>query len=105
MSVHDLGRADSGTKLEITAGDTVRIFLNEISSAGYRWEVERADPTVLRREATHIAPGPAVGSGASRVFEFTAIGAGETFVGLKLWREWLGDKSIADRFQVTIRVK
>lgn len=67
--------------------------------------VAQAGP-VLELESSDFDPphGTAIGAGGRRTFRFRARRAGTTDLALKLWREWEGDSSIIERFQVSVRV-
>ena len=50
-------------------------------------------------------PGRPIGAGGTRTFTFIAKNAGTVDLQLKLWREWEGDSSIRERFEVTIDIE
>ena len=70
----------------------------------HRWALEaRSDAHLELVDSTYIAaPGTAAGRAGRHVWNFKVRQAGDVRLALKLWRAWEGDKSIADRFDVTI---
>jgi inhibitor of cysteine peptidase len=97
--------ADNDRTVDIRLGETVQVRLPENATTGYRWSIDREDEEfieVLGSEPHY--PAGAVGSGGEVTFVFRGrkIGTGE--VGLKYWRSWQGDSSIASRFRVRFNV-
>jgi inhibitor of cysteine peptidase len=101
-----VGAADRGSSVEVGRGDVVVVRLRETPTSGFRWAIGRLDVDVLALEGSEfaVAEGAAVGGGGERAFSFRAVDRGSGRIELKLWREWEGDASIADRFDLTVRV-
>ena len=99
-----LTEADKGKSITAKPGDTIAISLPENPSTGFRWALEaRSDAHLELVDSTYIAaPGTAAGRAGRHVWNFKIRQAGDVRLALKLWRAWEGDKSIADRFDVTI---
>jgi len=99
--------ADKGKTVEIRRGDKVDIKLEENATTGYRWAIDKMDEEVLELESSDFATAPdiGIGGGGERRFSFKAKGTGTARVELKLWREWEGDASVIDRYDLTIRVE
>ncbi len=105
MSTITLTRADDGRTVEVRAGATIMVRLEENPTTGYRWAPELTGDEVVALEASdYVPPGPAVGGGGERVFTFKAKKSGNATVRLKLGREWEGEGSITQTFTVTLRV-
>lgn len=101
-----LTSADNGKSIEVQVGDSVVVRLPENPATGFVWAIDKAGDDVLPLETSGYSPaaGAGVGGGGQRSLTFRAIRAGTLRLQLKLWREWEGDKSIAERFTATIRV-
>ena len=106
MSDITLTEADGGKTIDVPAGAAVLICLNENPTTGYRWAIHQNDDAVLPLQSSDFSSttGAAVGAGGTRIFTFTAGRPGTVHVQLKLWREWEGDSSITDRYDVNIQV-
>ncbi|HEY9628009.1 MAG TPA: protease inhibitor I42 family protein [Coleofasciculaceae cyanobacterium] len=98
--------ADSGKSLEVSSGDTLSLQLPENPTTGYRWAVQSPENQNLELQSSEFSP-PSSGIGGSgqRVFTFRAKSSGTANLQLKEWREWEGDRSILNRFELTVRVK
>jgi inhibitor of cysteine peptidase len=59
----------------------------------------------IRPGSSVPTPGRPVGRGGTRTFTFIGKNAGTVDLQLKLWREWEGDSSIRERFEVTIDIE
>ncbi len=107
MAQVTLTQADNGKSVEVKTDGLITIRLSENPSTGYRWGVDQVNSEVMTLENSDYAqtPGAAIGGGGERTFTFKALRAGNSPIQLKLWREWEGDKSIIQRFDVTIRVR
>ena len=106
MSNITLTEADKGKTIDVQQGTEVLIRLNENPTTGYRWAIDQSDDTVLPLQGSNFASSPsaAVGAGGTRLFTFTANQPGTVHLQLKRWREWQGDSSIIERYDVTIQV-
>ncbi len=98
LDAHDRGRT-----VEVAAGNVVTVRLRESPTTGYRWTVERA--AGLERVGDTFEARGAVGGAGVRQFQFRAARAGSYEIRMKNWREWEGESSIVDRFDVRIAVK
>jgi inhibitor of cysteine peptidase len=105
-AVVTLTRGDDGNSVEVHVGDSIVVQLPENPTTGFTWAIDQADAYVLRRQSFRYsaAPSAAVGGGGQRSFRFKAVRPGTVTLQLKLWREWEGAKSVADRYAATIRV-
>jgi inhibitor of cysteine peptidase len=83
----------------------LEVQLPENPTTGYRWAVAEYDARILHLEESALASGGGgIGGGGVRAFAFRALLGGETPLRLKHWREWQGESSVDDRFEVTVRV-
>jgi inhibitor of cysteine peptidase len=107
MTTYTLDQADQGGSFEIHPGDLLEIHLAENPTTGFRWAVAAVNEQVLHAQGSTYTPtsGAGVGGSGERVFTFAATTAGVSPLAFKLWRDWLGDASITQRYQVTIVVR
>ena len=106
MSSISLTEADKDTAIDVAQGSEVVIRLAENPTTGYVWALAQPDDTVLPLQSSDFSPTPgaAVGAGGTRTFTFTANQPGTAHLQLKLWREWQGDPSTIERYDVDIQV-
>jgi len=99
-------QTDNGKAVQVHAGDTMVIQLDENASTGYTWAVNKIDTTVLLlQSSTYTASGNVPGSGGTRVFTFLAKNPGTVQLQLKYWRSFVGDSSIIQRYSITVEVQ
>ncbi|MEZ4732111.1 MAG: protease inhibitor I42 family protein [Caldilineaceae bacterium] len=104
--IYTLTSANQGEVLELRPADRLLIRLPENPTTGFQWAVDTIDDRFVGvQSATYeIASNAGIGGGGTRLFRLVAKQAGVTQVRLKLWREWLGDSSVTQWYQLTIRV-
>ena len=109
-----LTAADSGKTLEIRSGDTLSIQLPENPTTGYRWAMQtpddqnseqNLDPNLELLSSEFSPQSAGVGASGQRTFTFRAKSPGTAHLQLKEWRAWEGDRSILNRFELTVEVK
>jgi inhibitor of cysteine peptidase len=106
MSTVTLTQSENGATVEVPAGGTVVIRLEENPTTGFRWAIDSVDQQVLKLQSDdYSGSGGGAGAGGLRTFTLGTVAAGTTHIQLKLWREWEGDASITQRFAATIRVR
>jgi len=107
MSAITLTEADNGKVIDVSQGDTITIQLPENPTTGFRWAVDKLDDQVVAmgQDDYAAATGGGIGGGGTHRFTLKAARSGTAQLRLKLWREWEGDASIRNRFDVTIRVR
>jgi inhibitor of cysteine peptidase len=100
-------QADQGKSFEIRRGDRIAIRLAESPTTGYRWAIDQINPEAIALIDSTFSLGSeaGVGGGGVRTFTFQAKTAGTAQIRLKKWRDWEGDSSIDERFDVTVRVR
>ena len=94
--------------VNLTVGDEFIVQLKENPTTGYQWAVDvLPEQLALEKDEYHADPAPAmmVGSGGKKMFIFKVKKAGTATLKLKEWRSWEGDKSIVERFDLTIQAK
>jgi inhibitor of cysteine peptidase len=98
-----LREQDNGRRVPAHVGDEIEVRLAENATTGYRWAPDSPDAGVLQPvEATANYPSAAVGAGGEAIFRFRVVGPGSGKLALKSWRHWEGDRSIIQRFAVTV---
>lgn len=107
MSDIRLTETNKGQTIIVHPGDQIIISLGGTPTAGYLWAVDAMDSAVLSSPTTDFSSPtyPTIGSGGKQNLKFEAKGLGTTHLRLKHWREWLGDSSVTDRYDVTIHVQ
>ena len=100
-STHD------GKTIEVRNDDTILVQLRENPTTGYQWAIEEPRSPQIRLLGTDYIQSETsgVGGGGERALTFKAREAGRASLKLKLWREWEGDDSVIDRFEVTLVVR
>jgi len=106
MSEVTLSQADSGTVLTLKRGQTLILRLDENSTTGYRWSLPALDTEVLqfKSDDINLPSNTGIGGGGQRVFTFQANNPGRVKLQLKNLREWVGDESTIEEFQVSVQV-
>ena len=97
---------NNGATHTLKPGTQIAIHLEENPSTGYVWTVDGADEEVVTvADAGYQPPeGPAIGQGGMHAFLVTAKSPGTAEIRLKHWRSWQGERSVTERFRVTISV-
>jgi inhibitor of cysteine peptidase len=103
MPTTTLTETDQSSNVHV--GDQIVVRLDESPTTGYRWAIDQIDEDFLVPEKSDFSiVGSGVGGGGELILTFTAKKPGSTRLGLKLWRDWEGDKSILKRFDVVINI-
>lgn len=99
-------KAQDGQVLDARVGDSISLSLPENPSTGYTWAVESVDEAALDLGSpTDHRERPGVGSGGMKTWTLRARAPGRTRVEMKRWRHWEGDRSVVERFAVTVDIK
>ena len=98
-----LTQRDNGSTIMIGIGDIVSLRLSENPTTGYRWHLESLYGFKQIKDDNETEAG--IGAGGARVIDLQAKKVGSYSVRLKKWRNWEGESSIIDRFNVTVIVK
>ena len=98
--------ADNGKTVDVHKGNKIVVQIDENLTTGYSWALDKdvGDSVSLQNSDFTPAGKAGIGAGGQRIFTFVACKEGAAVIKFKRWREWEGDKSIADRFGFTIRV-
>jgi len=102
-----LTKEDNGKNLSLHPGDEVLISLPELFSGGYQWVPVDPEKEILPlfRISEAESPGDAIGAASMKTFVFKAKSAGKRHVQLKHFRQWEGDASIIERFDIDVEVR
>jgi len=102
-----LTEIDNGKTITLQKGDRLQITLPENPTTGFQWAIETKPKNLLSLEKSdYVASSPQlIGSGGQRTLTLLAKKTGKTYLNLKLWRSWEGDKSIVNRYQITLQIK
>ena len=96
---------DHGGSFDLPSQGTIEVRLPEYPPSLYQWTPYPIERHLLSMTAQRFyANRSKADSGGNRVFEFQAGNAGTTTLRFKLFRAWEGDKSIIERFEVTVNV-
>ena len=101
-----LTNSDNGKTIQVHVGDEIDIALNSSPGTGYEWAVGKSDTKLLTfKQSNFSASNSSPGSGGTQTLTFVAKSAGTVNLQLKYWRHFEGDKSITQRFAVTIQIQ
>lgn len=98
--------AQNGSTVEMRPGDVLTVHLPENPTSGYRWAVDQLDETRVEAEASgYRGEDDRPGTGGLATWTLRAKKPGTTGASLKLWRHWEGDRSVVQRFSITLDIK
>jgi len=101
-----LTSSDNGKTIQVHVGDEIDIALASSPGTGYEWAVEKSDDQLLTlKQSNFSASNSSPGSGGTETFIFVAKSTGTVTLQLKYWRRFEGNKSITQRFAVTIQIQ
>lgn len=107
MATVQLHQTDNGRRISANVGDELVISLSENPTTGYRWDIEQQDVDFveLLPDTEHDAPpSDAIGSANVRRMRFRVRQSGQNTLALKQWRAWEGERSIVERYLITLSV-
>jgi len=99
-------KSHSGSTFRLRLGDTLAIQLEEKPTTGFRWAIlaKPGGVVTLAEERFVPASGAALGGGGTHTFKFQTVRSGSDLLELKLWRDWEGERSVIERFSVSLTV-
>jgi inhibitor of cysteine peptidase len=103
----ELTEADNGKIIELSRGERLSLRLGENPTTGYRWALSKNDPEILASSGDQYtqAGDGGIGGGGHRAFTFEARKEGRASLEFKHWREWEGERSVTQRFALTVQVR
>ena len=100
-----LTAADNGRTIDLRVGDAITLRLPENASTGYRWAVDAADANLIEiKEGDYVSQSKMPGGGGERQWSIQAKAAGSAQLKLKRWREWQGEGSVVERYEIHLRI-
>jgi predicted secreted protein len=101
----EVSERENGRQIELKQGQTLRVTLPEIRTAGFRWSLRTSSQQILTQLADDAdAASGAIGGGARHHWDFRAEQAGETDLVFEYDRPWARAAEAARTFSVTVRV-
>ena len=106
MSAMDfvLTAGDNGKPFTLHPGNSGELRLPETPTTGYVWTVDCASSILAVGEGEFTPQHTGLGGGGERRWVIAAKTAGTSTLSLKRWREWEGDASVIERYQVTFNI-
>jgi inhibitor of cysteine peptidase len=99
-----IDKTSNGHEVEVGRGESFEVTLDENPTTGYRWRLVPPSASSLEiQEDSFVPSGGAHGAGGYRKWRFRAIGAGSSELKLERKRGW--EDSVAETFQIAVRVK
>jgi predicted secreted protein len=100
-----LTAADNGRNVELPVGDEVALHLPENATTGYRWAIDSADANLVDiKEGQYVSTSEKMGGGGEAQWLIEAKAPGATSIKLKRWRQWEGESSVVERYEITLRI-
>jgi len=100
-----LTASDNGRTVDVREGETLVLRLHENASTGYRWAFDGLDRTCLDvQDGEYVGQAGAPGSGGQAQWTLVPSKRGIVEIRLRLWRHWEGERSVRERFAVTLKI-
>lgn len=101
-----LSGSDNGKTITVHVGDEIDLALDSKPTTGFDWAIEKSNGSLLAfQRMDYQASSNATGSGGTDTFTFVAKSAGTVKLQLKYWRSFEGDRSITQRYAVTVQIQ
>ncbi len=101
-----LSGSDNGKTITVHVGDEIDIALDFNPTTGFQWAIDKTnEPLLTLKQTDYAASSNLVGSGGTQTFKFVAKSVGTVNLQLKYWRSFEGDKSITQRYAVSIQIQ
>ncbi len=100
-----LGKQDTGRKITIKEGDTVRIELEATGGTGYWWYINDLDVThleLLSEDTRTIYEEDKTGAPVMDIWRFRALKKGSAEIKLDYYRKWEGIEKAAEHFRIKL---
>ncbi|MBD2213003.1 protease inhibitor I42 family protein [Nostoc linckia FACHB-104] len=106
MSEVTLSKVNNGQVVTLKCRQILIVHLDENPTTGYRWSKPTLDTQVLQLKSDkfNLPSNAGIGSGGQHVFTFQANNPGHVKLQLKNLREWAGEQSNIEQFEVTVQV-
>jgi predicted secreted protein len=101
----EVGENKNGQQIELLRGQTLRVTLPEVRTAGFRWSLRASEQHILTPLADDTdAESAAPGGAAQHHWDFRAERAGTTELDFEYDRPWARAAAAARTFTVSVRV-
>jgi predicted secreted protein len=101
----EVGEQQNGQQIELRQGQTLRVTLPEVRTAGFRWSLRDSGQRILTPLANDTNAGSAeVGGTAQHHWDFRAAELGTTDLVFEYDRPWARAAAAARTFSVSVRV-
>ena len=100
-------KQDNGKEIRVKAGDTIRIELEAIGTAGYGWYTDKLDSTyleLLSEETRAMSEEGKTGAPVTIIWRFNALKKGNTSISMDYYRKWEGIENAVDHFSIKITI-
>lgn len=98
-----------GQSVQVHAGETIVLQLDENPTTGFTWEVSQTDATILTLQDSTYVPEPGnpgeTGRGGTHIWTFVTKHPGTAHLQLKNWRSFEGASSATQWYNVTLEVQ
>lgn len=103
--MHHKIAADNNSSIAAHKGDIIEVQLDETPTAGYTWEIDSLDNTILELQSSDykLYEGAGVGGGGMRTMLFLVKNTGNGKIKLKNAQRWSGD--VYKRFEADVNVQ
>jgi predicted secreted protein len=101
----EVGERQNGQHIELQRGQTLRVTLPEVRTAGFRWSLRTSSPKILTALADDTDAGSAtIGGAAPHHWNFRAAAPGTADLVFEYDRPWARAAEAARTFSVSVRV-
>jgi predicted secreted protein len=101
----EVGEQQNGKQIEVIRGQTLRVTLPEVRTAGFRWSLRTSSQQILAPLADNFDGAPATAGGAAlHHWDFRAAEVGTTDLFFECDRPWARAAEAARTFSVSVRV-
>jgi predicted secreted protein len=101
----EVGEHQNGQHIELQQGQTLRVTLPEVRTAGFRWSLRASSQHILTPLADDTDAGSAsIGGAAQHHWDFRTAAPGATDLVFEYDRPWARAAEAARTFSVSVRV-
>jgi predicted secreted protein len=102
--VKQITEDSNGTEIDLAAGETLEVRLQENRSTGFKWVLESAGEKVCALVGDAFEKGSAIGQPGTHRWEFRSEQAGSGTITLSYQRPWEEKQSPDRTFTLRVRV-
>jgi len=105
MSRIVVSNVQDGLVLTAKVGDSISLELPGNPTTGYTWALRSVDEKRLEvQDSGYVSAVPGVGGGGLETWNLKAREPGPAHIELIRWRPWEGEKSVVNRFSLTLNI-